>query len=68
MIKFDCKVKVRPMQEDDKLSMWVGSWISWFKPLLLPIVSILELSGEVISASNQLLQGLRKTIDFEGEI
>ena len=32
MTKFGCEVKIRSMQEDDELSMWVGSWISWFKP------------------------------------
>ena len=47
MTKFDCEVKIRLMQEDDKSIMWVGSWISWFKAELLVIVSILEPSREV---------------------
>ena len=32
MTTFAYGVKVRSMQEDDELRMWVDSWISWFKP------------------------------------
>ena len=35
MNKFGCEVKIRSIQEGDVsmyVSMWVGSWVSWFKP------------------------------------